>query len=54
MHNAGQCCASDSRLIVHDSVEKALTDRILELMAKVRVGDSLGPETRVGTIVNET
>jgi acyl-CoA reductase-like NAD-dependent aldehyde dehydrogenase len=54
LHNAGQCCVSGSRLIVHDSVEKALTERILALMAKVRVGDPLAPETRVGAIVTET
>ncbi|TPM28296.1 aldehyde dehydrogenase family protein [Mesorhizobium sp. B2-3-4] len=54
LHNAGQCCVSGSRLIVHESVEKALTGRILDLMAKVRTGDPLLPETRVGAIVNET
>ncbi|MBU1548567.1 MAG: aldehyde dehydrogenase family protein [Alphaproteobacteria bacterium] len=53
LHNAGQCCVSGSRLIVSREVEAPLTQRIVELMQNVKVGDPLLDETRVGPIVNE-
>ncbi|KSV71978.1 hypothetical protein N182_29915 [Sinorhizobium sp. GL2] len=52
LHNAGQCCVSGSRLIVSREIETALTDRILKLMQRVKVGDPLDPSTRMGPIVN--
>jgi betaine-aldehyde dehydrogenase len=53
LHNAGQCCVSGSRLIVADDVREALTEKILALMARVKVGDPFDAYTRVGAIVNE-
>jgi len=53
LHNAGQCCVSGSRLLVAREVEQALTERIVSLMQRVKVGDPLVPETRVGPIVND-
>jgi betaine-aldehyde dehydrogenase len=51
--NAGQCCVSGSRLIVAKEVIGELTERIVALMAQVRVGDPLDAATQVGPIVNE-
>jgi betaine-aldehyde dehydrogenase len=53
LHNAGQCCVSGSRLIVAKEVETELTDKILALISRVKVGDPLDPATRVGPIVNQ-
>lgn len=53
LHNAGQCCVSGSRLIVANSVRQALTDRIVALVERVKVGDPFDADTRVGPIVNE-
>ncbi|SAK93609.1 aldehyde dehydrogenase family protein [Caballeronia ptereochthonis] len=49
--NAGQCCVSGSRLIVHRSVEQELVERVQAVLAKVRVGDPLDASNHVGAIV---
>jgi betaine-aldehyde dehydrogenase len=53
LHNAGQCCVSGSRLVVAREIEKELTQKILALVTRVKVGDPLDPATKVGPIVNE-
>ncbi|MHA7774709.1 aldehyde dehydrogenase family protein [Roseibium sp. M-1] len=50
--NAGQCCVSGSRLIVHRSIRDDLLARIESLLRKIRVGDPFDPETHMGPIVN--
>jgi acyl-CoA reductase-like NAD-dependent aldehyde dehydrogenase len=49
--NAGQCCVSGSRLVVHRSVEAQLVERVKAVIAKVRVGDPLDAAHHVGAIV---
>ncbi|NVH74097.1 aldehyde dehydrogenase family protein [Paraburkholderia sp. JPY432] len=49
--NAGQCCVSGSRLVVHRSVEEELVARIKAVFEKVRVGDPLDAANHVGAIV---
>ncbi|SAK84751.1 aldehyde dehydrogenase [Caballeronia hypogeia] len=49
--NAGQCCVSGSRLIVHRSVEGELVERVCALLEKVRVGEPLDASNHVGAIV---
>ncbi|WP_109477815.1 aldehyde dehydrogenase family protein [Paraburkholderia sp. C35] len=49
--NAGQCCVSGSRLVVHRSVEEELVARIKAVFEKVRVGDPLDATNHVGAIV---
>lgn len=51
--NAGQCCVSGSRLVVHRSVEEQLTRKILTLIEKVRIGDPLEESTQVGSITEQ-
>jgi acyl-CoA reductase-like NAD-dependent aldehyde dehydrogenase len=51
--NAGQCCNSSSRLIVETSVAESFLSRVETLTRRVRVGDPLDPDTKVGAIVNE-
>ena len=51
--NAGQCCVSGSRLVVEKSVAADFEARIVEKLARVRVGDPLDPRTQVGAIVTE-
>ncbi|MBY0396608.1 MAG: aldehyde dehydrogenase family protein, partial [Thermoleophilia bacterium] len=50
--NAGECCNSGSRVIVHESVAKALTDKVVALSRKVPFGDPLDPATKVGAIIS--
>jgi betaine-aldehyde dehydrogenase len=50
--NAGECCNSGSRIIVHEDVADALNDRIVALSRKVPFGDPLNPVTKVGAIIS--
>lgn len=51
--NAGECCNSGSRVIVHKSVAEEITERVVALSRKVPFGDPLHPDTRVGAIVSK-
>lgn len=51
--NAGECCNSGSRIIVHEEVAKALTDRVAALSRKVPFGDPLSEATQVGAIISD-
>ncbi|MNE37461.1 NAD/NADP-dependent betaine aldehyde dehydrogenase [compost metagenome] len=48
--NAGQCCVSGSRLVVQRSVADLLAERIVALIARLRIGDPLDARTQVGSI----
>ena len=50
--NAGECCNSGSRVIVHEDVAADLTDRVVALSAQVPFGDPLQPATKVGAIIS--
>ncbi|MEO1108149.1 MAG: aldehyde dehydrogenase family protein [Pseudomonadota bacterium] len=49
--NVGQCCNSSSRIIVHEDIAQAFTDKVIALSRKVKFGDPLDPSTQVGAIV---
>lgn len=50
--NAGECCNSGSRIIVHEDVATALTEMVVEVSRKVPFGDPLDPRTKVGAIIS--
>ena len=50
--NAGECCNSGSRIIVHEDVAEAFVSRVVALSKKVAFGDPLNPETQVGAIIS--
>ena len=50
--NAGECCNSGSRIIVHEDVAADLVARVVALSKKVAFGDPLNPETQVGAIIS--
>lgn len=50
--NAGECCNSGSRIIVHEDVADALNDKVVALSRKVPFGDPLNRETKVGAIIS--
>lgn len=50
--NAGECCNSGSRIIVHEDVAEALTEKVVALSRKVPFGDPLHPDTQVGAIIS--
>ena len=49
--NAGECCNSGSRIIVHEDIAEAFTARVIDLSRQVAFGDPLDPRTQVGAIV---
>ncbi len=50
--NAGECCNSGSRIIVHEDVAEDLTAKIVALSRRVPFGDPLDPATQVGAIIS--
>ncbi len=50
--NAGECCNSGSRIIVHEDIAKEVTERVVALSRKVPFGDPLHPDTKVGAIIS--
>lgn len=51
--NAGECCNSGSRIIVHEDIADAFIARVVELSGQVAFGDPLNPETQVGAIISD-
>jgi aldehyde dehydrogenase (NAD+) len=47
---AGQRCTSTRRIIVHRSVSKALTQRLVKAYKSIPIGDPLDPKTLVGPL----
>lgn len=50
--NAGECCNSGSRLIVHEDVAEVMIERIVALSRHVAFGDPLDPRTQVGALIS--
>jgi alpha-ketoglutaric semialdehyde dehydrogenase len=50
----GQRCTASSRLIVHKTVYKEFTHRLVERASALRLGDGLAEGTDVGPVINET
>jgi acyl-CoA reductase-like NAD-dependent aldehyde dehydrogenase len=51
--SAGQKCTATRRIYVESPVYETFRERLLDRIARGRVGDPLDPETEVGPIVNE-
>jgi betaine-aldehyde dehydrogenase len=51
--NAGECCNSGSRIIVHEDIADALVEKVVALSRKVAFGDPLNPDTQVGAIISQ-
>ncbi|MFK3817727.1 aldehyde dehydrogenase family protein [Pseudomonas sp. NPDC089407] len=52
--NAGECCNSGSRILVHKDIAARFTEAVIERARQVPVGDPLHPEVKVGSIISET
>lgn len=52
--NAGQACSAAKRFIVHNSVKKRFTERLIEeQLAKLVLGDPADPETTMGPLIGK-
>jgi len=50
---AGQRCTSTRRLIVHESIEKTLTDKLVAAYQQVRIGNPLEAGTLMGPLIDD-
>src|SRR5439155_9988108 len=51
--NAGECCNSGSRVLVHSSIAKDFQQEIVNRSRRVPMGDPLDPATKVGAITSD-
>lgn len=51
--NAGECCNSGSRIIVHKDIIHPFSQAVVAKARQVTVGDPLHPQVKVGAIINE-
>ena len=51
--NAGQCCNSGSRVLVHESIAEKFVAAVVERSKRVKVGDPLEPGVQVGAITTD-
>ncbi|MBO6758676.1 MAG: aldehyde dehydrogenase family protein [Roseibium sp.] len=49
--NAGECCNSGSRILVHEDIAEDFIARTVALSRDVPFGDPLDPDTKVGAII---
>ena len=49
----GERCTSSSRLLVHESIQDEFTAKVVERVARLKVGNPLDPETEVGPLVHD-
>ena len=49
----GQSCISGSRILIHKSIFKEVTKKLLTISKKAVVGDPLDPKTHIGPIANK-
>lgn len=50
---AGQRCTTTRRLIIHDSVYKAFTDKLVKAYGQLRIGDPLDENNHVGPLIDK-
>lgn len=50
--NSGQTCSAGSRIFVERPVYDEFVERVAEFAGRLKVGDSLDPETRIGPVVS--
>ncbi len=49
--HAGQSCISIQRMLIHEEIADAFTERLVAKVEKLTVGDPLDPETDVGPLI---
>jgi len=53
MRNMGEVCIAANRFIVHESVAEEFTDKMIEMMSGLVVGDGLDEKSEVGPMITE-
>jgi succinate-semialdehyde dehydrogenase / glutarate-semialdehyde dehydrogenase len=52
--NSGQTCISANRILVQDGIYDAFVSRLVEEASRLKVGNGLEPDTRVGPLIERT
>ena len=52
--NSGQTCISANRILVQDGIYDAFVSRLVEEASRLKVGNGLEPDTRVGPLIEQT
>jgi succinate-semialdehyde dehydrogenase/glutarate-semialdehyde dehydrogenase len=52
--NSGQTCISANRIFVQDGIYDAFVTRLVEETSKLKVGNGLEPETKVGPLIEQS
>jgi acyl-CoA reductase-like NAD-dependent aldehyde dehydrogenase len=50
---SGQRCTASSRLVVHKKIYKKFTEKLVEKVKKLKVGNGLDERTEVGPVINQ-
>jgi succinate-semialdehyde dehydrogenase/glutarate-semialdehyde dehydrogenase len=51
--NAGQTCCASKRYIVQNSIREKYTQKLVEALEEIKMGDPLDPETDMGPVISE-
>jgi len=51
-YQAGQSCISVQRVLVHDDVADAFTEKLIDAVGNLKTGDPMDPETEVGPLID--
>jgi len=52
--NQGQVCSATSRVLIQDTIYDKILNRLKEEVVKIKIGDGLKPETKMGPIICES
>ncbi|MCW2976435.1 MAG: NAD-dependent succinate-semialdehyde dehydrogenase [Actinomycetia bacterium] len=52
--NSGQTCISANRILVQDGIYDAFVSRLVDEVSKLKVGNGLEPETKVGPLIEQS
>ncbi len=52
--NAGQTCVCTNRIYVHESLEQAFTDKLIESVKSLKVGEGIDSTTDIGPLINQS
>lgn len=51
--NQGEVCVASSRILVHESMYEAFTEKLLQKLETLHIGDPLNEETEMGPVISE-
>ncbi len=51
--NAGQTCVCANRIYVHDNIYQAFTEKVVQEVQKIKVGNGLEDGIQIGPLINE-